>query len=811
MSRPEPQDPESRESGFEQSDLHQPDTTKNVEPPVKLRRKELLRCTQNRELSWLRFNERVLDEANSRSTPLFERLFFLSVFTSNLDEFFMVRVGAFDDIARLDTKFVDGKTGWSAAEVLEQIYDSVAPLYHNRDVAYARVEAELSRVGMARRLPAELNAEEEAALSRYYQNMVEPLLAPQVIDKTHPFPHLENKRLFIALRLETKNSKMLYGLIALPNDVERVYFTEDGSYLLLEDIILHYGGRIFKRYGIREKAVICVTRNVDIDTIDEHFDTDEDFMDYMTKLLKQRKRLRPVRLEVQGSELKKLPEYFCKRLSLSPQQVYASKAPLDLGYSGVLRNRADSAVRKQLSYPPFEPVIPQNVPVNVAVGGGVGSASGSSGGASGAARSTEGGVSSSSSSSTAHGEDTSASNIGTASGGGTGGSGSGSMFEYLRQSDLLLMHPFESIQPLLSLVKEASEDRDVVSIQITLYRLAEHSRLAEYLIAAAENGKQVVVFIELRARMDEENNIGWAKRLEESGCRIFYGQLDYKVHAKIMLITRRRNRRNEYFVHIGTGNYNEKTVRLYTDISLLTANASITSDAIRFFHNMLVGELEESYPTLWVAPHDFRRQLLEFIRREAKKGADGAITIKCNSLTDKGVIEELVKASMAGTQINLIIRGICCLVPGIKGYTDTIHIRSIVGRFLEHSRIYRFGANEDCDLYIGSGDMMTRNTTRRVELFAPVMLPELRARVFGLLDTELNDSVKARMLTSTGHYIPCPPSDPPIDSQQFFMQQAQRELAKTEETAIATPRVPNGFIARLKMLLVKVLKIGSKR
>jgi polyphosphate kinase len=736
----------------------QPSSPSAIAAAPKLSNKELLRCMQNRELSWLRFNERVLDEASSQDTPLFERLFFLSVFTSNLDEFFMVRVGSFDDIARFGTKYIDGKTGWGAAELLERIYQSVVPLYHNRDVAYARVEAELARAGMARRLPGELSVEDEAALGKYYRKMVEPLLAPQIIDKTHPFPHLENKRLFVALRLETKGSKMLYGLIALPNDVERIYFTDDGGYLLLEDIILHYCGSIFKRYKIDERAVICVTRNADIDTINENFDTDEDFMDYMTKLLKRRKRLHPVRLEVQGSDLRKLPEYFRKRLSLSARQVFTSKAPLDLGYSGILRNNTDEEQRKQLSYPAFEPVVPQNLLA------------------------------------------------GSSADGTTVG-----MIEHLRQSDVLLMHPFESIQPLLSLIKEASEDHDVVSIQITLYRVADHSRLAEYLIAAAENGKQVVVFIELRARMDEENNIGWAKRLEESGCRVFYGQLDYKMHAKIMLITRRGNRHNEYFVHIGTGNYNEKTVRLYTDISLLTTNSAITDDAIRFFRNMLVAEVDDSYPTLLVAPRDFRRRLLELIAREGARGSDGVITIKCNSITDKGVIEALVRASMAGAHINLIIRGICCLVPGVKGYTDNIHIRSIVGRFLEHSRIYRFGTGEDCDLYMGSGDMMTRNTTRRVELFTPVFDPQLRARVLALLDTELNDSVKARMLTSSGHYIPCPPSDPPIDSQQFLMRQAQKELEKTVETTIVATRPATGPVGRLKALLVRMLRGRSGR
>jgi len=525
-------------------------------------------------------------------------------------------------------------------------------------------------------------------------------------------------------------------MIPLPHGVDRLYFLKNGGYCLLEDILLHYSVKLFKKYTILEKAIISVTRNADLDTVTEQFDIDDDFRDHMAKLLKRQKRLAPVRLEIQGSELRKLPDYLCKRLNLTPQQVFYSTAPLDLRYYSDLRAAMSPEMQQRFSFTHFEPVMP---PTATSAGG---------------------------------------------------------MFKRLRQGDVMLLHPYESIQPFLSLVKEASEDTNVLSIQITLYRLADKSRLAEYLIAAAENGKRVVVFIELRARMDEENNIGWAKRLEEAGCSVFYGQLGYKMHAKITLITRREAGRYEHYVHIGTGNYNEKTVKLYTDISLMTMNKAICEDAITFFQNMLVGAIEESYPTLWVAPQDFKSGLINFIRREAARGEEGFITIKCNSLTDLDVIKELIKASRAGTHIDLILRGICCLVPGVSGFTDNIRIRSIVGRFLEHSRIYRFGAGEDFDLYIGSGDMMTRNTTRRVELFTPVYDPSLRARILGLLDIELSDTMQARMLTSDGQYIHVDECGVPVNSQQLFMDMASREVERVEETSIAVvPRT--GFFRRL--------------
>jgi polyphosphate kinase len=683
-------------------------------PAPELADEALYRCMQNRELSWLRFNERVLEEADDEGNPLFERLFFLSVFTTNLDEFFMVRVGGLQEIEFASVAYTDNKTGLGAGPILEKVFDEARRLYPARDRVYEKLEAELARTGNPRRKPEELSPDETERLDEYFHTQIEPLLAPQVVDTTHPFPHIENKRLIIAAWIHSKKGHT-FGMIPLPRGAERLYDLDDGGYILIEDVILHYCGRIFRHYTVEDKSVVCITRNADIDTVDEPFDADEDFREHVTKLLKKQKRLAPVRLEVRGEPCEKLTTYLRKRLGLKSAQTFYSVAPLDLSYHGDLRDRAPLELRAKLSFAPFEPSNPV-LP-------------------------------------------------------GADGADEG-MFRRIRQKDMLLSFPYESISPFLTLIREAAEDIRVTSIQITLYRLADQSRLAETLIAAAENGKDVFIFIELRARMDEENNIGWAKRLEAAGCTVFYGAVGFKMHSKICLITRREAGKNEFFTQIGTGNYNEKTAKLYTDLSLITADRDIARDAAKFFRNMMVGALDETYRFLWVAPKEFKPRLIERVRAEAALGADGRILIKCNSLTDRDVIEELVKASVADVKIDLIIRGICCLVPGVPGLTENIRARSVVGRFLEHSRIYRFGKGEDCALYIGSGDMMTRNMTRRIELFAPVRDEALRAKLFATFDALARDNVKARELTSNGRYIPADSDAPPFDSQQAFIEQA---------------------------------------
>ena len=666
---------------------------------------ELRRCMQNRELSWLQFNERVLEEAASVENPLFERFFFLSIFSSNLDEFFMIRVGTLCDHVQNKTGAIDNKTGMSAAEQLALIYAAAIPLYAGRDAVYKGLEAELAaRAGIERLNPKNYAGEKKnkRLLDSYFENQLEPLLSPQIVDQSHPFPHFENKRQIIALSLETKGGKPVFGMIPVPHGmertygVERAYYPSGGGYMLIEDVILHYSEKLFKKYKVVEKAIVCVTRNADIVAEEERYDEDEDFRDHMRKLLKKRKRLSPVRLEVRGGHCAKLVAYLQKKLSLDPSQTFFSAAPLDMSYCAALRDIVPRQERQEFAYPPFEPAISQ-------------------------AASLPGG-----------------------------------MLGRVRLGDFLLSLPFESIQPFMSLVREAAEDKQVLSIQITLYRIAEQSKLVEALILAAENGKEVYVFIELRARMDEENNIGLARRLEEAGCNVFYGPAGYKLHAKICLITRREGIKNEYVTHIGTGNYNEKTARLYTDISIMTANEAIGRDAAHFFSNLMIGAHDDvqAYALLRTAPQRFKPELIELINREAQNGDGGRITIKCNSLTDRDVIIALIDASRAGVSIDLIIRGICCLIAQIPGLTQNIRVRSIVGRFLEHSRVYCFGTGDDCVMYIGSGDMMTRNTERRIELFTPVLDTKIKRRLSAMLDIMLRDNVKAREMGADGQYSP---------------------------------------------------------
>ncbi|MDR3136918.1 MAG: polyphosphate kinase 1 [Coriobacteriales bacterium] len=726
----------------------------------KLSETTLRRCMQNRETSWLKFNERVLEEAANPQTPLFERLFYLSVFTTNLDEFFMVRVGGFQDLAASDAHFVDNKTGMDAAEVLKQMLAATATLYPLRDQTFAVLEAELARENIPRHQPSDLDEAEQTELLHYYLDWVEPLLAPQIVDKTHPFPHIENKRLVVAVFLEDRHNGT-FGMIPLPRKTDRLYRTKDGGYILLEDILLHFASRVFKKQTIIESTVVCVTRNADIDTLDEPFEADEDFRDHMSRLLKRKNRLAAVRLELVGDQNHKLTAFLKKKLSLHGAQIFSSTAPLDLDFYSIIREQATPEQRARLSFTPFEP----HDMLKAANG------------------------------KTAGNQTSTNQSLGNQA------AVNQSMIQRIQQGDMLISLPYDSLNPFLALVREAAEDERVLSIQITLYRLADRSRLAETLIEAAARGKDVSVFIELRARMDEENNISWANRLEDAGCSVFYGQLGYKTHAKICLITLREDGRNQLITQIATGNYNEKTARTYTDLSLMTVDPRLTQDAVRFFHNLRTDAINDTYPFFWVAPHEFKPKLIEHIGMQAALGAEGYIAIKCNSISDQDVIKALVEASMAGVEIDLIIRGICCLVPGIPGLTENISVRSIVGRFLEHSRVYRFGRGTDADLYIGSADMMTRNTKRRIELFTPLWNPALRSRLFEMLDIELHDNIKARILTAEGLYVaPQRATDEPeLNSQDFFMQQSLKatealasaqSLKATDTSASAAPSQP---------------------
>lgn len=620
-----------------------------------------LSYTQNRELSWLQFDLRVLEEAENEEVPLLERLRFASIFTTNLDEFLMVRVGTLIDLSIVEPDERDNKSGLTPAEQLARIYEAVPPMLRRREKAYAHIMKQLNKQGITEVDISELKGKEEAFVQEYFDKNIRPLLCPQIIDRSHPFPHLKNKALYAAALLRAGEKKIL-GIVGVPDALPALVYlpTEKGvRFLRTERIVLENLNRIFKIYTAEEQAIICVTRNADISL--EHDEMGEEAPDYreqMSKLLRARDRLAPVWLEVEGNT-HKLGKLLAEKLGLKKYQVYYAKCPAVLSWAYQLAED-----RKDLLYPAFHSQKPTYLTEDMP------------------------------------------------------------MKQQIRQRDILLFYPYHSMQPFLNLLKEAAWDKSVVSINITLYRLARNSQVVKYLVEAAENGKNVTVLVELRARFDEKNNIEWAKVLEEAGCRIVYGQEGFKCHSKICLITYQERNTISYITQIGTGNYNEKTAGLYTDFCLMSANEELGQNAAAFFSNMLIGNLEESYSRLLIAPYDMKKGLLRLIDNEIAKGKNGRIIIKTNSITERDLIDKLSEASCAGVQIDLIVRGICCILPGIPEKTENIRVTSIVGRFLEHSRIYCFGKGEARQIYISSADIMTRNQQRRVEIAAPILSKE---------------------------------------------------------------------------------------
>ena len=681
--------------------------------------------TQNRELSWLAFNERVLAEAADESVPLLERLKFASIFTSNLDEFFMIRVGSLFDLMGVEPGRRDSRSGMTPEEQLHAIYDAVRPLYREREAVCLGLERLLRRYDICRLEWKELSGSEKKYCQRYFHSEVEPIISPQIVDTHHPFPHLKNNVLHIGAWVKYR-SRDVFGVIPMPEALPGVLFLpcdEGLRYIHMEELLLHHAGDIFANYDVRAKCVFRVTRNADINPEDEAFDMDEndDFRKKMRKALRQRTRLAPVRLELSERISGDFLEYLKKRLPVTDEQVFFTSAPLRLDYAFSLAGKlADPELRRAMTYPEFKPC--RNAQIRT-------------------------------------GE---------------------SMIRQISRSDKLLSFPFESMSPFLTLLKEASEDPDVISIKITIYRLARKAKLVEYLCAAAENGKDVTVFIELRARFDEQNNIDWSERLEDAGCNVFYGFESYKIHSKICLITRRERGEIRYITQVGTGNYNEKTAEQYTDVSLLTSNRDIGQDAVEFFKNMSIGELDGEYRHLLVSPYSLKREVLRLMDGEIAKGSAGRMRFKINSLTDMDIIERLRKASRAGVRIDMVVRGICCILPGIPGETENIHIVSIVGRFLEHSRIYCFGEGESERMYISSADFMTRNTQRRVETACPIYDSAVRAKLNGIMDLCLMDNVKARELHADGSYSPVHGGEERFDAQQLQMERAIDAAAEPE-------------------------------
>ncbi len=701
--------------------------------------------TQNRELSWLQFNRRVLEEAADESVPLMERLKFISIFTSNLDEFFMVRVGSLFDLSLISPNEIDNKSGWTPVEQLEHIYEQIPALVERKDKLYAQVSRKLENAGVHDLDYEALRPEEKKYAVQYFKTQVKPILSPTIVDSHHPFPHLNSKALHIAALLQDKKGNTTLGLLPAPDALPRFIVLPDPEqnslrFLRMENLLAQFAASLFGSYKVINAGTICVTRNADISYDEEKFeDADSDFRNRMSKLLKKRSHLSIVRLELHSGVSDDLLKLLKHRIQIGDHQIYRGKAPLAMKYVFDIEHALPEALAKPLRFAPYESRWPATLDE------------------------------------------------------------SGSMVEQIRQWDRLLFFPFDTVDPFLSLLSEAANREDVVSIKITIYRLASSSKIAHILCRAAENGKEVTVLMELRARFDEANNISWSRLLEDAGCHVIYGVEDFKCHSKICLITLRSGDKLSYITQVGTGNYNEKTNTMYTDLSFMTADETIGADATLFFQNMLVGNLEGEYEQLLVAPEGIKRELLVQIDRQIAKGPDGYICIKANSMTEREVIDKLADASCAGVQIQMILRGICCLRPGIPGRTENVHVTSIVGRYLEHARIFCFGRGDDAELYIGSSDLMTRNLNRRVEIACPVRAPKLRQMLLSILNTELADNVKASSMQSDGSYYRKTGGPVRTDSQAYFMEHSYHVPDPEETAENATEQ--GGFFSKVKHFL----------
>lgn len=668
----------------------------------------------NRELSWLKFNERVLEEAENKKVPLCERLTFASIYQSNLDEFFRVRVGSLVDQMLLGGKIRDNKTKMTAKEQIEAVLHQVMKLNRRKDAVYDAIMGQLEDYGIRLVDFRKISKKESEYLEKYFLNEIAPVISPTIVGKRQPFPFLKNNEIYAVVVLQTKSGKEKLGIIPCSNTGFKrlVELPTAGTYMLAEELILHYIPEVFERYNIKAKSLIRVTRNADIDA-DALYDEDLDYRDFMAELIKRRKKLAPVRLELTREMDGEIVDVLCDYLELDSDYVFQVQAPLDLSFVFEIQD----TLRKtpELFY---EKRVPQK------------------------------------SSQFRDGEP---------------------VFPQIREKDKLLSYPYESMKPFLNFLREAANDKEVISIKMTLYRVAKHSKIVEYLIDAAENGKEVLVLVELKARFDEENNIEWSRRLEDAGCRVIYGLDGYKVHSKLCLVTKKSEGQVEYYTQIGTGNYNEKTARLYTDLSFMTANVEIGLEAAKVFQALSMEETVDNVQHLLVAPRCLQNKVLSMIDEEiacAKEGKEAYIGLKMNSLTDKKIIDKLIEASQAGVKIDMVIRGICCLIPGVKGKTENIQVRSIVGRFLEHSRIYIFGTQEREKVYIASADFMTRNTLRRVEVATPIYDKDLKMQLEEMFITMLSDNQKARQEDSRGNYEVAEAQETPLNSQEFFYEQA---------------------------------------
>lgn len=671
--------------------------------------------TQNRELSWLRFNRRVLEEAADDTVPTLERLKFISIFTSNLDEFFMVRVGSLVDMASVSPKDVDNKSGMGPKEQLAAIHEVVPGLIEIKGQLFQRVSALLAQEGIQDLEYPDLTDQERVQADDYFRSAVLPILSPQIVGQRHPTPHLDNKALYITALLSSKSGKKSLGFIPLPAALPPIFLLpgSQGRYLRLENIIRHWAPKLFGKYVVEETCVISATRNADLTFDTEKFeDREEDFRQLMTKMLKKRANQAIVRLELGQKPSQTMMDLLTGMIPVVTGQVYYDSSPLAMGYVSQLEKLLPEELRAKLTYVPYQPRWPENL------------------------------------------------------------NRQESMIDQIRRRDRLLFFPFDSIDPFLKLLEEAADRPDVASIKITIYRLASTSKIARILCRAAENGKEVVALMELRARFDEANNIAWSKMLEEAGCKVIYGMENFKCHSKLCLITLQDKSGTHYITQVGTGNYNEKTSALYTDLSVMTASPVIGADGAAFFRNMLTDNLEGEYDALLVAPKGLKPSLCDLIQAEIDKGSDGYICIKANSVTERDIIDKLQEASQAGVQVEMIIRGICCIRPGVLLKTEHIQVTSIVGRYLEHARIYVFGKGDQVKYFIASADLMTRNLQRRVEIACPIWDKEIQGQLQTILDTQLRDNAKASFLQPSGTYLRKEPQNgqPRLDCQEVFLE-----------------------------------------
>ena len=680
----------------------------------------------NRELSWLKFNERVLNEAGNPKVPLAERLTFVSICQSNLDEFYRVRVGTLMDQMDASEVVRENKTNMTSEEQVKAIIRATRELEEKKTVIYEQLMGELEPKGIRLINFNKLSAEEGKILEEYFDREIAPYLSANIVSKQQPFPFLKNKDIYAVALLESKGGKTRTAIIPCGNNVFRRLIdipTRKGTFLLSEELILQFLPKFFKNYSVKEKSLIRVTRNADIDT-EMIYDEDLDYRDAMENLIKERKRMNPVRMEFTGTLNKKMMHALCKTIHVEKEHVFRSEVPLDLSFVFAIQSYLKNTNAGELFYPRRTPRPTPQL------------------------------------------------------------NDKESLIPQILEKDVLLSYPFESMKPFINLLYEAAEDESVVSIKMTLYRLANKSQIVDALVEAAENGKEVVVLVELRARFDEENNIEYSRKLEEAGCRVIYGLNGYKVHSKLCLISRKTEQGVSYVTQIGTGNYNEKTSALYTDLSLITGNQEIGKEAAEVFAALLRGETVEETHLLLVAPKCLQNKVLDMIEEEiqhVKNGEEGYIGIKINSLTDKVIISKLVEASQAGVKIEMIVRGICCLIPGVKGYTENITVVSIVGRFLEHSRIYRFGTKERENVYIASADFMTRNTLRRVEVAAPVLDERLKNHLAWMFETMMKDDEKGKCLTEKGIYVDRNLHVQKLNSQECFYEAAYANAEKRQK------------------------------